>query len=342
MRTLVAVGRVLTAAAASLLLSVAAWAGDLQFGYVPAPGPGENPAFIVTPNRPIATITVVIDAGGNSYRFDKANVPAGQAARFEWRRNNSVTEATAWVTAEFTDSTTEEVQVPFSWTFGAPLKVDLSRASADVKARTLTVKVTAPVSTAEITAFGAHKKVLDQRTVPIDAGPGEIEIPWVGHPNDVVLLDIKLNTTNAWAGFTYSPWFIDVPHDEVIFESNMDVIRPEEEHKLEKTLTELNEMLDKYGDVVPVKLYLAGCTDTVGTQSHNLDLSRRRARAIGRWLRAHGYSKPIYYHGFGERLLQLQTGDGVDEAANRRVLYLIGSNPPPAGSGIPYVGWTAL
>jgi outer membrane protein OmpA-like peptidoglycan-associated protein len=97
-----------------------------------------------------------------------------------------------------------------------------------------------------------------------------------------------------------------------------------------------------YGDLVPVKLYIAGCTDTVGDAAHNDDLSRRRARSIASWLRSHGYDQPIFYHGFGERLLAVPTGDGVDELANRRALYLVSSNPPPAGSGIPSVGWTAL
>jgi outer membrane protein OmpA-like peptidoglycan-associated protein len=342
MRPFAALAPLLAALLSALVLTVNAWAGDLQFGYTPAPEPGENPAFIVTPKRAVASMRVVIDAGGRSFEFTKGSVGANQPARFEWRRDNSVTSATAWVQAEFTDSTTEEVQVPFSWSFGAPLKVDLSNASADVKARTLTVEVTAPVTSAEIIAYGAHKAVLDQRTVPLEGGPGEIQVPWVGSPGDVVLLDVKLHAANAWAGFTYSPWFLDIPHDDVLFESNMDVIRPEEEHKLEATLAQLNDVIDKYGAVVPVKLYIAGCTDTVGTAAHNLDLSRRRARAIAHWLRSHGYSRPIYYHGFGEGLLQMQTGDGVDEAANRRALYMVGANQPPAGSGVPNVRWTPL
>ena len=334
--------RRLALAAAALLATVSAWAGDLGFGYSPAPGPGENPAFIVTPSRAVRSLRVVIEAGGQTYEFNKSGVGAGQAARFEWRRDNSVTDATAWVQAEFTDSTTEEVKVPFSWSFGAPLKVDLSHASADVKARTLTVEVTAHVNDAEIIAYGAHKAKQDERRVPIGAGPGTIEVPWVGDPGDVVLLDIKLNGESAWAGFTYSPWFLDIPHDDVLFETNSDVIRASEEPKLQSTLKQLQDVLDKYGNVVPVKLYIAGCTDTQGDKASNRDLSRRRARSIARWLRSHGYSKPIYYHGFGEDLLAVPTADGVDEAANRRALYMVGANPPPAGSGVPSVGWTAL
>ena len=174
------------------------------------------------------------------------------------------------------------------------------------------------------------------------ARPGEITVPWAGDPAEVVLLDIKLWAGSSWAGFTFSPWFLDIPHADVHFETDSDVVPADEAYKLERTLKELQEVVAKYGDLVPVKLYIAGCTDTVGDSAHNDDLSRRRARSIGAWLRAHGYDQPIFYHGFGERLLAVPTGDGVDELVNRRALYLVSSNPPPAGSGIPSVGWTAL
>lgn len=319
-----------------------AWAGDLGFGYSPAPEPGENPSFLVTPSRSAASLRVVIQAGDRKFEFERTGVQGGSTERFEWARDERVTSATAWVQVEFSDSTTEEVKVPFKWSYGAPLKVDLSRAQADVSKRTLQVDVTAPVQRADITAYGAHKSVLDERTVDIGEGPGRITVPWVGDPADVVLLDIKLHGDSAWAGFTYSPWFLNIPHDDVLFESNSDAIPDAETHKLQATLAQLRDVIDKYGSVVPVKLYIAGCTDTVGTKEHNRALSQRRARSIARWLRQNGYDRPIYFHGFGEDLLAVPTGDGVDNAANRRALYMVGANPPGAGSGIPSVSWTKL
>ena len=47
------------------------------------------------------------------------------------------------------------------------------------------------------------------------------------------------------------------------------MIGESEEWKLESTLDDLQEVLRKYGSVVPVKLYIAGCTDTVGDGGHN-------------------------------------------------------------------------
>ena len=105
---------------------------------------------------------------------------------------------------------------------------------------------------------------------------------------------------------------------------------------------ELNTVIDKYGEVVPVKLFIGGCTDTVGNKSSNAELSRKRARAIGAWLRDHGTAIPIFYHGFGESWLATPTGDEVDNATNRRAVYMVGANPPPSSAGVPAARWSGL
>jgi len=324
------------------LVAAPVHAGDLEFGYVPVPGPGEQPAFLVTPKRPVRQLVVSCEAGGRTYDFDEGSVAAGSQQRFAWARDTSVTEARCFVRAVFVDDFVEEVNVPIQYQYAAQLSVDLSRATADVSAKTLTVRASALVETADVTAYGAHKAVLDQRTIEIGAGPGEIELPWVGEAEDVVLLDVTLRNGGAWAGFTYSPWFLDIPHDDVLFESASHEIPEDQAFKLEHTLTQLRDVLDKYGEIVPVKLYIAGCTDTVGDAGYNRELSQRRARAIASWLRDHGYNEPIFYYGFGEGLPAVRTGDGVDEPRNRRALYLVGANPPPTGSGVPSVGWIPL
>ncbi len=329
------------ALALSLFLSVAS-AQDLSFGYTPAPVAGENPALLVTPARTVANLYVTIEVGGKTLEFTKKNVAAGTQVRFEWPRDTRVTHADAFIRASFSDGNVTETNVPIDYQYKQPLSIDLSRASADLGAKTVTVTTTAKVDEAEIIAYGARKVVLDQRTVPINEGPGNVNIPFVGDPGEVVLLDVKLTSGNAWAGFTYSPWFLDIPHEDVLFPSDSDAIPVPEEYKLHHTLVQLHDVIEKYGEIVPVKLYIAGCTDTVGDNEHNRDLSFRRAQSIARWLRAKGYDKPIYYYGFGESMLAVPTGDGVDNAANRRALYMVGANPPPAGSGVPSVGWKSL
>lgn len=327
----------------ALLLSAPSLAGeDLSFGYLTHPGPGEQPAFIVTPSRPVTSLVVEVTAGDQTYTFEKANLAPNKDVKLSWKRDESVTTATALVRAEFADGHVEQFEVPIEYEYGGKLSVDISRARADVSDRTLTVSVSARVDSADIKAYGAGRALLDERSVPLSGGPGEVQVPWTGDPSEVVLLDVVVRGGNAWAGFTYSPWFLDIPHEDVLFETDQATILSSEEYKLAAVLEQLKDVLDKYGDVVPVKLYVAGCTDTVGNAAHNQDLSKRRAKAIATWLRAHGFDKPIFYHGFGESYLAVPTGDEVDEARNRRAVYLVGANPPPAGSGVPATSWTPL
>ncbi len=325
-----------------LLIASIASAADLQFGYPNHLEAGDKPGLFITPPRAVGELDVECTQGDQVFHWNETGLPGGGTKKFFWDRDPNNPGAECVIQARFADDTAEGIVLNLDFTYGASLSVDLSRASVDLEAHTLSIETTAPVQKAEIVAYGAGKAILDQREVSVSGGPGMVEIPWVGDPAEVVILEVKLWTDTSWAGFTYSPWFLDVPHEDVIFETNSDVVDADQEYKLERTLRELQEVVEKYGDLVPVKLYIAGCTDTVGDQGHNDDLSRRRARAIGRWLRQHGFTYPTYYHGFGERLLAVETGDGVDESRNRRVLYLVSSNPPPSGSGIPGVGWSAL
>ena len=324
------------------LVSLPALAGDMDFNYTPNPAPGEQPAFMITPSRPLQELYVYIDAGGERYEFSEEGVAAGQEQRFSWPRDPSVTAASVFVRGVFADGYVEEVQIPIQYAYGAPLAVDLSGAVADLRNHTLTVSVTSAVQRADVIAYGAGKEVLDRREVEIDAGPGEVAVPWTGDPKEVVLLDVTLHGDNAWAGFTFSPWFLDIPHDDVHFETNLAEILPEEEWKLHATLRKLDEVMGKYGELVPVKVFIAGCTDTVGDAGHNRELSLRRARAIALWLRGHGYEGPLFYFGYGEGFLAVKTGDGVDEIANRRAVYMVAANPPPASAGVPPARWIEL
>ena len=190
--------------------------------------------------------------------------------------------------------------------------------------------------------YGAKKVLLDQQSYALNQGPGDVTISWDGDFTDVVLLDVTFQSGNSYAGFTYSPWYLNVPHQDILFSTNSANIEKEEEWKLESTMEQLKDVLDKYGSVVPVKLYIGGCTDTVGSRSSNKELSRARARSIAKWLRANGYDQPIFYYGFGEDWLAVQTKDGVNEAENRRVEYIVSTNPPPASTGVPQVTWKEL
>ncbi len=326
-----------------LFALVLAHAADLQFSYTPNPGPNEQPALLLTPSRDVRELHMACTLGGQLDERTLTDLPAGVQQRVDLLRDPAITSASCGLRTVFQDGYVELFEAEVGWSFGGGLSVDLLHASADLDAHTLTFSVTAPVDHAEVVAYGAHRVELGRARIGLADGPGAVTVPWVGDPADVVLLDVKVvDGAGAWASFTYSPWFLEIPHDDVLFATNMADVPADEAWKLERTLQELNEVLEKYGDVVPVQLYIGGCTDTVGDAGHNQDLSNRRARAIATWLRTHGYAGPIYYNGFGERWLAVPTGDGVDEQRNRRAVYMVGANPPPPSTGVPTVRWSEL
>jgi len=296
----------------------------------------------VTVPRAAASLWVQIEAGGQVIDFNRSSLASGEQVEFHWPRDTAVLEAMATIRVEFEDGYVEAVKVPVSYSYAGRLEVDLSRASADLENRTLTVGVNQRVDRAEIKAIGAHKRVMDERTIQVGVGPGDISLPWVGEPSEVVLLDVTMHAGNAWSGFTYSPWFVNIPHDDVVFGSGSADVDEDQVHKLQDLLTEVHGLVEKYGEVVPVKLYIGGCTDTVGSRAVNARLSRDRARSIGAWLRASGLDIPVFFHGFGEGWLAVPTGDGVDNVLNRRAVYMVGANPPPQSAGVPRGRWSAL
>jgi outer membrane protein OmpA-like peptidoglycan-associated protein len=315
---------------------------DLKFAYEPTLEAGERPSFTVTAPTAVAELQLVVEAGGKTYKHEFEDVAPGRPYTFDWAPDPTVTQAVVHILCTFADGNEEEIAAEIAYTYAAPLSIDLAGASADRRTARIRVPVTGPVESAEIVAYGAHRAQIARVETRVGAGPGPIELPWPGDVAETVLLEVTLRNGPSWTSFEYSPWFLDIPHQDVLFETDRSAILAAEEPKLRDTLAQLEEVLDKYGAVVPVQLYISGCTDTVGDPGHNLALSRDRARAIAAWLRAHGYDRPIWYHGFGEGWLAISTGDGVDNAANRRAVYVVGASPPGQDAGVPAVSWTPL
>jgi outer membrane protein OmpA-like peptidoglycan-associated protein len=83
----------------------------------------------------------------------------------------------------------------------------------------------------------------------------------------------------------------------------------------------LQEIADAARDRPGTDLVVEGHTDTSGTYEHNQALSDARARAVADVLVREGVSRArIRPEGMGESGLAVQTGDGVREPRNRRVV----------------------
>ncbi len=103
----------------------------------------------------------------------------------------------------------------------------------------------------------------------------------------------------------------------VLFDFDSDAVRPD----AERTLTELAAVLEAHGGR-PVRI--EGHTDSIASDAYNLDLSRRRAESVQRWLADHGVDAggltPL---GLGESRPVADNATAAGRQLNRRVEIVI-------------------
>jgi len=139
-----------------------------------------------------------------------------------------------------------------------------------------------------------------------------------------------------FAGIDLFPWRVDVPHEEVNFRSGLADVDAGEVPKLEATYALLAETVRRFGHLAPIRLFVAGHTDTVGEGAANRALSEARARALGRWFRKRGLRIPVLFAGFGEDTPLVATPDETDEPRNRRAEYIVAVEAPPVRGGLAF------
>ncbi|MEW5739956.1 MAG: OmpA family protein [Myxococcota bacterium] len=167
--------------------------------------------------------------------------------------------------------------------------------------------------------------------IPFDnPAPGStLTVTWPEAKGQVMKIFLRAHTTTGqYDGVELTPWQIDIPHEEVNFDSAKWDIRPEEQPKLDKSYALIAEAVQKFGSLATLRLYVAGHTDTVGGTQYNRGLSLNRARSIAQYFRKKGLSIAVYYEGFGEEALAVGTPDETEEAKNRRAEYLITIDEP--------------
>ena len=100
---------------------------------------------------------------------------------------------------------------------------------------------------------------------------------------------------------------------EILFDFDKATIKPEYEQLIKQLASATQESKN-------IKVSVIGHTDTMGTNDYNYALGGRRADAVQKMLIKYGIpASQIVAVSAGEEDLAVQTGDGVANAANRRV-----------------------
>lgn len=145
-----------------------------------------------------------------------------------------------------------------------------------------------------------------------------------------------------WSSFQAKPVSIHIPHEEIRFTPGSAAVSQEEFTKIEHSLVKIDEVIQKYGTGIPLNLYIAGYTDTVGSKRANIKLSYNRAKSIGMAFKKAGLKISLYYQGFGESVLHKLTKDNRSEEMNRRAIYVVASQSPEKTRTIPRKRWRLL
>ena len=235
--------------------------------------------------------------------------------------------------------------VQFDTRVGEPPRIQIAAHDVDEDGRKITVRLSEPAGKLELDVMGDDGRPIANVVKRFEGEPPgtPLTVTWEQKPNEVVgQFQLRAyDRADYWSGIE-SVTFVDIAHEDVVFESAKWEIRPSEEQKLLEPLERIQKQLKAVAGVLVIELYIGGYTDTVGQAGDNLELSRKRAMAIAQWFSAHGIKVPIQAQGFGETALRVPTADGVDEARNRRASYVLAVQPPPASRGFPARNWARV
>lgn len=304
-----------------------------------------NPSVELTFNQATNRMSLQLSCSGKSFRKKSISLSPGQKIKVELPIKKGKAQCTGTLEAEFADDTSGSMPLNFSIEMLPALEIKLDRSSVDMTKKSLKAKASRPAKKYEITLLdvGQNKIGSGSIDVPASRNLSAQEIRWDHASGEVAIIRLRAYDIHGFSSvLDLLPWHYDIPHEDVIFESNKAEIRAQEEPKLIDVKKEIDAVFERYRKIAKANLYVAGYTDTVGNASSNQALSQRRAKAIAVWFQEKGFEGKIYYQGFGESALAVPTGDGVDQAENRRALYIVAAEAPPRSTDLPRKNWTLL
>jgi outer membrane protein OmpA-like peptidoglycan-associated protein len=269
----------------------------------------------------------------------------GQSHRFELDQPVGRCDWTGTIDAVFGG---EDGALPleFSTELAGALEVRPDPARFDAKAHTLVVTFNREADRGSVEAFGESGQRLglveNQELGGTKAGD-PLTLTYEDQGQPALKLHVTVYDPNGlFAGVDLFPWSMKVPHAEVNFASGSAEIQPSEQPKLKESAARIAEALARAGQVAPLRLFIAGYTDTVGSTESNRTLSSQRAQSIARYFRGHGINVAILTAGLGEDALLVGTPDETPEVRNRRAEYILAVDPPPIEKAARQPSWTPL
>ncbi len=304
---------------------------------------GQRPSITVTAEEAIRAGTLTLTRLDDKKTFRSAlgalavgksrvlPIGDGRAGVFSWKGTLSMTLAAGG---------TFNQDLIFKSATVSALRVVYDRERLDLENKSFEFQLSSAAKSAAISVIGEDGGELARGEASYKGeAPGTwLKITWAGKSGNVLRLDFQVvDTTGLRATMKFYPWSVSIPHEEVVFGSGKAEVRASEEQKLDAGYQKIVDAIAKIRNAepsMPVKLYIAGHTDTVGGADENRKLSLARAQAIARFYGDRGLPLAVMYAGFGEDALRVKTADNVDEAKNRRADYVVAIEAPMVARGV--------
>jgi len=306
----------------------------------------ERPAVVVLAHASVTGLQIDLERSGcgaapAKVRFSLPRLAAGHRQRFELDQPVGRCSYQGTLTAHLAG---QEASMPLQFKAEVVAPPALSSPSIDEATRTVTVRFTRTADHGVVEAYGEDGRKLSTTETPLDHAPAG-EALNLGYQAPLPVLKLKVEVfdlEDLFAGMELFPWSLRIPHQEVIFPTGSAAVLPGEAPKLAESLAQISAAIKKVGDQAPLRLFVAGYTDTVGGEEQNLALSKARAQSIGAYFRAHGVRIPILTAGLGEEALLVATPDETPEARNRRAEYILSVEPPTIAGAARAPEWIEL
>jgi outer membrane protein OmpA-like peptidoglycan-associated protein len=259
-------------------------------------------------------------------------VAAGATKTFELTQREGSVHYRGRLVARFPRGPAQELPLEFDTHLCGPPSLTVKDDAVDLAARTVAFALDREPASVHVKVVADDGRLLadyDRKVEGVRAGE-PVRLGWE-QPEGAVVLRVSLRASDAngyYQDVELFPWKVEIPHEDVLFDSGRSEILEGERGKLDAALAELAGAVQRYGKVAAVQLFVAGFTDTVGDAAANQQLSSARALAIARYFRQRGLRIGIHHAGLGEALPAVATPDETPEPRNRRATYTIAVEPP--------------
>ena len=335
--------------AALMLLAISAlWSLDafaVGFGYQilnqKSQSDGPEPVLVIEADDIVKSGQVQVkSSSGKTFSASLGRMNPGATKKIVLKDGLGSFEYEATIEAVGVDGAKATVPIKFKAVRVEPIRLVLGKDAVDVAEGTIAFESNRPIDRVELEIYDKEGNKLGAEEQRFEGRKGSLVAKW-STPGEVG--GVKLTAYDPegfWSALLLEPWWVEIEHQDIIFDFGKATWQPAEEAKLKKSLAEIQKIMKRYDRFRgQMRLYIAGYTDTVGSEAENLKLSGERAQAIGKWFKGQGVQMEVFAQGFGESVLAVQTPDNTAEERNRRALYILANSTPPRTKTLPKSAW---